>query len=388
MVVPRPQRLKLRHLALIALAAVSVLAITAPIASAISKVHTQPQLVVKRVSSTPLSLPVGGSLTVSDQTKNAGKTTTKPSKTAYLLSVGTPSGPGVTVLGLRRVPRLRPGRVSTGSLAVSLGPSINAGVYHVIACANYRPTPKRRKAKNSCLVAPTTVTTTVGAVTAKVPETPVSPAKEPLPLAAPCTPNSGSPVKGIDVSQSQGSINFTEVASSGVQFVFAKADQGTFTDSQYATYKKAATGAGLEFGAYQVFEPNQDPVAQANKFLTDAALAAGNLIPVLDVETSGGLSPSALRQSVSSWLRTVQNALGVRPLIYTEKSIWDSDVEAGLGAEGYPLWVASWTAPPPALPTEWSNWEFWQYSPNGKVPGISGPVDLDEFNGGTPCTIG
>ena len=29
----------------------------------------------------------------------------------------------------------------------------------------------------------------------------------------------------------------------------------------------------------------------------------------------------------------------------------------------------------------WSSWEFWQYSSTGSVPGISGNVDLDVFDG-------
>jgi hypothetical protein len=212
MVAPRIRRSKLKHLALIAIAAASVLTISASPASASSKTHTQPKLVVKRVSGSPSSLSVGGSLTISDQTKNAGRVPAKPSKTAYLLSlsVGTTSGPGVTVVGQRGVPHLRPGRVSKGSLVVALSPSINAGVYHVIACANYRPKLKGHVAKNSCRVSPTTVTVTAAAVApGKEPVTP----KEPVNLTAPCTPDAGSPVKGIDVSQLQGSINFNEVAS-------------------------------------------------------------------------------------------------------------------------------------------------------------------------------
>jgi lysozyme len=383
MILPRIPRPKFRQLALIALATAYVLAITPSQVFASSKIHTQPKLVVKRVLDSPSSVVEGGFLTISDQTKNVGRTPVKPSRTAYLLSLSsaTTSGPGVTVLGQRLVPRLRPGRFSNGSLGVALSPSISAGVYHVIACANYRPKLKGRKSKRGCRFSPTNVTVTV-------PATQVIPAKEPVTLAVPCAPDAGSPVKGIDVSQYQGSINFTEVAISGVHFVFAKADQGAFVDPKYATYKKDAASAGLKFGAYQFFEPNQDPVTQANKFLADAALGPGNLIPVLDVESNGGLSPSALKKSASSWLQTVQASLGVKPLIYTDKSIWESDVEAGLAAEGYPLWVASWTAPPPHLPSEWSNWEFWQYSDIGKVPGISGPVDLDEFNGASPCTIG
>jgi len=35
----------------------------------------------------------------------------------------------------------------------------------------------------------------------------------------------------------------------------------------------------------------------------------------------------------------------------------------------------------PALPLAWDEWEFWQYTSDGAVPGIVGRVDLDVFNG-------
>jgi hypothetical protein len=35
----------------------------------------------------------------------------------------------------------------------------------------------------------------------------------------------------------------------------------------------------------------------------------------------------------------------------------------------------------PSLPGPWSSFKFWQYADNGGVPGISGAVDLDRFNG-------
>jgi lysozyme len=334
--------------------------------------HSQPKLVVKSVSGSPNRLSVGGSITLTDQTKNAGKTRTKRSITAYLLSPGTGSGEAGNLLGTRRVPRLRPGRSSSRSLTVPLSRSIPAGIYQLSACANYQPKTKRRKAKNSCRVASTAVTLTAAAA-----------------VSAPCTPNAGGPVNGIDVSSVNGSVNFAQVASSGVKFVFARADDGTMlSDANYATYKAGAAAASLTFGAYQFFEASQDPVAQANKFLSDAALGSGNLIPALDVETTGGLSPSVLMQHVSTWLQTVQSALGVKPLIYTTKIFWDPNVQAGFAAAGYPLWIAYYGSAPPLLPSEWSDWAFWQYGDTGSVTGITGPVDVDHFNGGSPCTIG
>ena len=33
------------------------------------------------------------------------------------------------------------------------------------------------------------------------------------------------------------------------------------------------------------------------------------------------------------------------------------------------------------LPSPWTTWTFWQYSATGTVPGISGAMDLDRFDG-------
>ena len=48
------------------------------------------------------------------------------------------------------------------------------------------------------------------------------------------------------------------------------------------------------------------------------------------------------------------------------------------------LWVAHWHVAVPQPPAEnWGGkgWTFWQYTSDGVVPGISGRVDLNHFNG-------
>ena len=49
------------------------------------------------------------------------------------------------------------------------------------------------------------------------------------------------------------------------------------------------------------------------------------------------------------------------------------------------LWIAHWTtASQPAVPAGgWAanSWSFWQYSSSGTVPGITGAVNIDRFNG-------
>jgi len=54
-----------------------------------------------------------------------------------------------------------------------------------------------------------------------------------------------------------------------------------------------------------------------------------------------------------------------------------------LGAELgiYHLWIAHYEVDCPSVPPGWRGWRFWEHSSSGRVPGISGLVDLDAFPG-------
>ncbi len=213
--------------------------------------------------------------------------------------------------------------------------------------------------------------------------------------ASGCTPTSGQQ-NGVDVSSLAGNhINYSQVAAAGVKFVYARVSDGSAVDTAYSTNAANARASGLAFGAYQLFEPAQDPVAQANLFITQANFAANDLIPVVDVEATGGQSAAKIKANLTTWLDHVQAALGVKPVIYTNKAFWDNNaIPAGLAAAGYPLWDASYTSFP-TPPSEWSSltppWVLWQYSDMGFVPGIPGLVDVDylnsAFNGGNLCAL-
>ena len=74
-------------------------------------------------------------------------------------------------------------------------------------------------------------------------------------------------------------------------------------------------------------------------------------------------------------------------MIYTSPSFWETYMgdTRWFADNGYPLlWVAHWGVSSPRVPAQsWGgrNWTFWQYTNCGSVPGISGCVDLDRFNG-------
>jgi GH25 family lysozyme M1 (1,4-beta-N-acetylmuramidase) len=198
-------------------------------------------------------------------------------------------------------------------------------------------------------------------------------------------------VNGIDVSYHQGSIDWTQVANAGKRFAFVRASAGTLTaDTAYSTYRAGAHAAGLRVGSYHFANPDTAPNDAANEaawFLKNATISSGDLLPVLDLEVANGLGSSALIAWAQTWLASVEGATGVKPLIYTTSSFWSSSLgnTDWFGRNGYRLWVAHWTtASAPSVPaSNWAGdgWTFWQHSSTGSVPGISGAVDLDRFNG-------
>ena len=196
---------------------------------------------------------------------------------------------------------------------------------------------------------------------------------------------------GIDVSHWQGRIDWDEVDAAGVDFVFAKATQGTwFTDPRYAVNRAAAERRGIKFSAYHFAEPGsapRDAVREADHFVETAALKPRNLIPVLDLEIHNGLSPKAIRAWAKAWLERVEERLGVKPMIYTSPGFWSYYVadSTRLAQLGYRvLWIAHYETEQPRVPAErWdgAGWTFWQWTQCGRVAGIRGCVDRNAFNG-------
>lgn len=191
---------------------------------------------------------------------------------------------------------------------------------------------------------------------------------------------------GIDVSHHQGVIDWSQVAGSGQRFAIAKATEGrTFVDPNYAFNKAGAEVSGFVFGAYHFARPDDTPndaIIDADHFVDVAQLEPGNLIPVLDIERTGGLSQAQLTQWILTWLSRVTERLGVRPMVYTSPNGWEARTgnTTAVADAGYTvLWVAHWGVTAPTVPAEnWSGngWTFWQYGNCGTVPGIGGCVDV------------
>jgi lysozyme len=208
--------------------------------------------------------------------------------------------------------------------------------------------------------------------------------------------------KGLDVSHWNGSVDWIQVVSGGYKFLFAKATEGTtLTDPTYSINRAGTTGLGLRFGAYHFARPAgsgtagvvANAIAQADYFVTVAQPAAGDLPPVLDLETKGTLSPTSLVQWTQAWLAEVQARTGVSGLIYASPSFWKTalgDTSAFAGS-GFRLWIAHWTknAAPTVPASNWGGlgWTFWQWTDCSQIPGFIHCGDGDRLNGTNPATI-
>ncbi|MDB4953725.1 MAG: uncharacterized protein JWO36_1294 [Myxococcales bacterium] len=192
----------------------------------------------------------------------------------------------------------------------------------------------------------------------------------------------GPTVKGIDVSYYQGTINWAQVKASGVAFAFIRVSDGSFQDPNFATYWAGSRAAHVIHGAYHFFRPALDPIVQADAFLAKlGTMKADDLPPVLDVEAADGKTPAQVAAGVKAWVNHVKTKLGRPPIIYTGKYFWQDSV-GGVNLTSSPLWHAQYTtAACPDIASPWTDWAIWQYSSSGSVPGISGNVDVDHWNG-------
>jgi GH25 family lysozyme M1 (1,4-beta-N-acetylmuramidase) len=203
-------------------------------------------------------------------------------------------------------------------------------------------------------------------------------------------PTSATLTTGIDVSKWQSTIDWAAVKGGGkVKFAITRASHGVNTiDGRFDFNFKSILAQGLVRGVYQYFEPGQDAIAQADlmlQMINDAGgLKPGDLPPVLDLETTSGKSPAVVQAQALKWLQHVEAKIGRKPMVYTAAYFSQSNIGAAL--KDYPLWIANYkyttTGACPLMPdASWGKWTVWQYSDKGSVPGISGGVDMNVFDG-------
>ena len=193
----------------------------------------------------------------------------------------------------------------------------------------------------------------------------------------------GYSIRGIDISHHQGRVNWdkmrwAKIGDEPLSFIFMKATEGqSLVDRQFECNFSQAKDFGFIRGAYHFFVPGISPELQARHFMNIVKLEAGDLPPVLDIETRGNLSPEELRRDALAWLHFVEKHYQIVPILYTNYGFKKEYLNTP-DFDKYPYWIAHYYVKELKYHGEW---RFWQHTDKGHLSGIRGDVDLNIFNG-------
>lgn len=199
------------------------------------------------------------------------------------------------------------------------------------------------------------------------------------PKPAPVEPVGNFPfapaAEGIDLSHHNGAVDWPVLSTAGPTFAYLKATEGTgHVDPRFQENWQGALRHHWQTGAYHFYLLCQDGGQQAANFIRQVEVRADTLPPAVDLEHAHNCAPRGGRTETLSGLRLflaeLETEYGAVPVIYTTPAFHAEWLE-GEGFDRHPLWVRSLEGPP-RLPHA-----IWQYSMKGRLPGLSGPVDLN-----------
>ncbi|MBR5337043.1 MAG: hypothetical protein IK152_03580 [Lachnospiraceae bacterium] len=196
----------------------------------------------------------------------------------------------------------------------------------------------------------------------------------------------GTGLFGIDVSTWNGTIDWNQVAKSGVSYAIIRCGYrgttlgGLVEDNKFASNIKNAQSAGIKVGVYFFSQAisEAEAVEEASMCLS---MVEGYKIsyPIfIDVESgsgnarANGLSKEARTAIVKAFCKTITNS-GYKAGIYANKN-WLTNKINTSELTSYSIWLAQYSSAPTYTATRY---DLWQYSSQGSIKGVSGNVDLD-----------
>lgn len=192
--------------------------------------------------------------------------------------------------------------------------------------------------------------------------------------------------KGIDVSKYQGTIDWSKVKNSGVEYAIIRCgyrgyESGIITqDSNFDNYARNALAKDINIGAYFYTQAlTKEEAEEEADFVINCLKPYNVTYPIcLDVEDASGsgarqetLTNEQLTDVVIAFCDRIK-AAGYTPMIYANGRYFAGRLDMER-LEDYEKWYAMY-ADTPYIPYEIS---MWQYTSSGQVDGISGNVDMN-----------
>lgn len=172
--------------------------------------------------------------------------------------------------------------------------------------------------------------------------------------------------------------DFAVLKAAGIVGVIHKCSQGAgIADPLYASRRKAATAAGLLWGAYS-FDTGEPVAAQINEFFSHAD-PDPNTLMALDFEDNPHSQMSL--QGCRDFLEQADAKFGRKLVLYSGNRIKDllgGQIDTFLGS--HRLWLAQY-GPVARVQASWTKQWLWQYAEVGRLPGTDGALDFDFYDG-------
>ena len=187
-------------------------------------------------------------------------------------------------------------------------------------------------------------------------------------------------VHGIDLSHYQGEVFWETVGdNTKMAYVYLKATEGgDRIDERYERNIEMAQRHGLKVGSYHFFRPKSPLQLQLQNFMTQCRPGEQDLLPMIDIETTGGLSTHEFCDSLITFLGMVEKAYHQAPLLYTYRNFYNKHLQGKV--DDYKLMIAMYTEEEPVL-DDGRDITMWQYTSKGRIVGVRGYVDKSRFMG-------
>ncbi|GER73447.1 GH25 family lysozyme [Weizmannia acidilactici] len=189
---------------------------------------------------------------------------------------------------------------------------------------------------------------------------------------------------GFDIYHGNGNVDFKKAYAAGYRIVMVKATEGTtFKDPKFTSNVKAAKKAGFKVGAYHFARFTSPAVARAEArhfySVIKSYLKYMDERIALDLEVNH--AGKQLVASMAAFFDEMKKLTQHKLMLYSMGYFYLTNLKGH--HDGIPLWYARYAS----IPIGVSNYYMWQKSQTGKVPGISGYVDLNETGPDYPSTV-
>ena len=193
----------------------------------------------------------------------------------------------------------------------------------------------------------------------------------------------GAAAQGIDVSEHQGRIDWDAVKASGIDFAilrvgFGAPSFGGRVDYQFNRNISECERLGIPYGVYiysYAFD-NQQAADEASMVI-DCLSGHNPRLPVYYDLEDNKIIADGRQSGIASRAQTFCNkisAAGYKSGIYANLNWFNNILTDPVFKSGsWDHWIAQYNSQCDYT----GNYSFWQYKSNGKVPGISGNVDMN-----------